>query len=431
MKLSWKTCFKIIVTVLLLVISIMLLPRLGGFALNIVSAAVPIIIGCVLAFIVNIVMNLYEKIYFPWWAKSKFVKITRRPVCLTLAYLTILFVLALIFSLIIPQLIECVVTIVELIIGYIENIPALYGKAVEFINAQQIFHNKELLEFLNEKISGTLNEIDWQSIVSKLTQFLTSGIGMSFNVVTVVISSTFNIIVTALIALIFSGYLLISKERLAKQYNRIMERYVKPAIKEKADYLLSVLNTSCRQYIIGQCTEAVILGVLCTIGMWIFKMPYATMIGPVIGFTALIPIAGAYIGAAVGAFMILTVDPLKALLFIVYIIVLQQLEGNIIYPRVVGSQLGLPGMWVLAAVTIGGGVMGIMGMLISVPIAAAIYRILNDDLDRHEALNMQTNDSNTSDTGGESSESDTAEPEENVPEDLITEITEEAEANNA
>ena len=119
--------------------------------------------------------------------------------------------------------------------------------------------------------------------------------------------------------------------------------------------------------------EAVILGTLCTIGMLIFRFPYAPMIGAFIGVTALIPIVGAYIGAAVGAFMILTVAPLKALLFIVFIIVLQQMEGNLIYPKVVGSSIGLPGMWVLAAVTVGGGLLGIGGMLLGVPLAATFY----------------------------------------------------------
>ena len=136
------------------------------------------------------------------------------------------------------------------------------------------------------------------------------------------------------------------------------------------------------RYIVGQCTEAVILGVLCTVGMLIFRFPYAPMIGALIGFTALIPVAGAYIGAAVGAIMILTVSPLKALLFLVFIVVLQQLEGNLIYPKVVGKSIGLPAIWVLAAITVGGSLMGIAGMLISVPITAALYRLLKEDMRR-------------------------------------------------
>ena len=144
--------------------------------------------------------------------------------------------------------------------------------------------------------------------------------------------------------------------------------------------MVGVINDCFHRYIVGQCTEAVILGVLCMLGMMIIRLPYATMIGALIGFTALIPVAGAYIGAFVGAFMILTVAPVKALIFLVFIVVLQQLEGNLIYPRVVGSSLGLPAIWVLAAVTVGGGVLGVPGMLLGVPLTAAVYRLVRNDV---------------------------------------------------
>ena len=126
--------------------------------------------------------------------------------------------------------------------------------------------------------------------------------------------------------------------------------------------------------------EAVILGTLCTLGMLVLRLPYATMVGTLIAFTALIPVAGAYIGGAAGALMIFSVSPAKALIFLIFLVILQQLEGNLIYPKVVGSSLGLPAIWVLAAVTIGGGIMGIGGMLLGVPIAAALYRLLKEDL---------------------------------------------------
>ena len=132
----------------------------------------------------------------------------------------------------------------------------------------------------------------------------------------------------------------------------------------------------------GQCIEAVVLGVLCIIGMSILRLPYAMMIGTLIGFTALIPVAGAYIGAGVGAFMILTVSPVQALIFLAFVVILQQLEGNLIYPKVVGSSIGLPGVWVLAAVTIGGGMMGISGMLLGVPTAAALYQLVKNELNK-------------------------------------------------
>jgi len=141
-----------------------------------------------------------------------------------------------------------------------------------------------------------------------------------------------------------------------------------------------VLNETFHKFIVGQCTEAVILGVLCTLGMLIFRLPYATMIGALVAFTSLIPIAGAYIGAGVGAFMIMTVSPMSALGFLIFLVILQQIEGNIIYPKVVGTSIGLPGLWVLASITVGGGLAGITGMLLGVPLTAALYRVLRERL---------------------------------------------------
>ena len=211
---------------------------------------------------------------------------------------------------------------------------------------------------------------------------LTTGVGNVVNTAVNLVSTVFSGIVTALFAFIFSIYLLTGKEKLGQQFDKVMKRYIKVNTYDRIRYVLSVLNESFHKYIVGQCTEAVILGVLCMIGMWILQIPYATMTGAVIAFTALIPIAGGYIGAAIGAFMIMTVSPIKAIIFLIFIVVLQQLEGNLIYPKVVGSSMGLPAIWVLAAVTIGGGIMGIAGMLLGVPLAAALYRLLREDVNR-------------------------------------------------
>lgn len=147
-------------------------------------------------------------------------------------------------------------------------------------------------------------------------------------------------------------------------------------------YVLKVANRTFSSFIVGQCVEAVILGSLCTLGMFLFQFPYAAMVGAFISATALIPVVGAYLGAAFGAFMILTVDPMQAVFFLIFIVVLQQVEGNIIYPRVVGSSIGLPGLWVLAAVIIGGGLGGVVGMLFGVPVAATLYKLLSDQVQK-------------------------------------------------
>lgn len=190
--------------------------------------------------------------------------------------------------------------------------------------------------------------------------------------------SVFNGVVTAFLALIFSIYILASKERLKRQFDRLLYHALRPRLYGHVIYVLHILHDSFRSYLIGQCTEAVILGGLCTAGMLIFGFPYATMIGAFIAVTALIPVAGTYIGAIVGAFIIFMVSPIKALWFLIFILILQQIEGNLIYPKVVGSSLRLPALWVLAAVTVGGGLFGIAGMLLGVPLAAAGYRILRE-----------------------------------------------------
>ena len=165
-----------------------------------------------------------------------------------------------------------------------------------------------------------------------------------------------------------------------------MKTYLKPTWYNRLTYFLQTLNSCFHSFVVGQCTEAVILGLLCMTGMMIFQFPYASMVGALIGFTALIPVAGAYIGAGVGAFMIFTVSPIKALLFLLFISILQQLEGNLIYPKVVGSSIGLPGIWVLAAVTIGGGVLGIGGMLLAVPLTATCYQMIRTDVVKRNSL---------------------------------------------
>jgi predicted PurR-regulated permease PerM len=179
-----------------------------------------------------------------------------------------------------------------------------------------------------------------------------------------------------LVSLVFAIYLLLSKDKLVGQLERIQQAFLKESLRRKINYTLSVANESFTSYISGQFTEAVILGSLCTLGMWIFQFPYATTVGVFVGVTALIPVVGAYLGAAVGGFLILMVDPLKALFFLIYIVILQQLENNLIYPRVVGTSVGLPGIIVFIAVIIGGGLLGVPGMILGVPTAATIYKLI-------------------------------------------------------
>jgi len=317
-------------------------------------------------------MTFYERHYFPKSQKPAVMK-SRRPICMLGAVLTLAAILVLVISLVLPQLISCV----QLLLS---ELP----KAISFMIMQV-----EKIGIIPENIISLLSEIDWKSRIGSILEAFTSGVGNVMDLVLTTVTSVFSSIVTGLLSLIFALYLLTSKDTLKQQLMRAMKHYLHTKLHTRIMYVVSLLNDSFHRYIVGQCTEAVILGLLCTLGMTLLRLPYATMIGALVAFTALIPVAGAYIGALVGAFMILTISPVKALIFLVFIVILQQLEGNLIFPRVVGSSIGLPGIWVLAAVTLGGGIMGVFGMLLGVPLASVLYRIIRDDMNGNQMLRPQ------------------------------------------
>ena len=362
-RVETATCVKLAIAVFAVYLCIRYWPTLAKFISGIGKAAEPLVIGAIIAFLVNILMRSLEQLYFPK-SNKKIVKLTRRAVCMVLAFILLISIVVLIACLIAPQLVSCI----EIIIA---EVPPLFGKAIKWLQSTQL---------LPEDIMAELASIDWKSNLTKIFDILTSGIGSVFDIVISTVTSVFSGVVTALVSLIFSIYLLSSKEKIASQIIRFEKCYIKISGRRKFNHIVATIKNSFENFIVGQCKEAIVLGLLCTLGMWIFGFPYATMIGALIGFTALIPVAGAYIGGAVGAIMILTESPVKALLFIVFLIVLQQIEGNLIYPKVVGESIGLPGFYVLAAATIGGGVMGIPGMLIGVPLVAAVYKLIGEDI---------------------------------------------------
>ena len=287
-----------------------------------------------------------------------------------LAFVSLLGIIALIIGIVVPELINCGKHLFA-------QVPVVVEDTLDMLEKDENLAEYALTleSYLPKDWSA------WQDKLMSGAKAVLSGFGGVMSSVVSVVSSVFSGIVTFLVALIFSIYLLLDKEKIMAQAKRVISTYL-PGANTKIFYVLGTLNDSFHRFIVGQCTEAVVLGVLCMVGMAIFRFPYAIMIGVLIGFTALIPVAGAYIGAGAGAFMILTESPLKALLFLLFIVVLQQLEGNLIYPKVVGNSIGLPGIWVLAAITIGGGLMGIFGMLLAVPIVATIYRLLREDMNK-------------------------------------------------
>lgn len=367
-RVETATCVKIAIAVFAVWLCMRYWPTLAKFALDLVNAAETLIIGAIIAFLVNILMRGLENFILPKAQKPAIIKL-RRIICMLLAFVMLIGIVTLIILLITPQLVSCI----EIIIA---EVPPLFSSIIKWLQNTHI---------LPDDIMKELASIDWKSNLTKIFDILTSGIGSVFDIVVSTVTSVFSGVVTAIVSLIFAVYILLSKESLAKQFKRLEKCYLGLSRRKKYNHTLQVIKDSFENFIVGQCKEAIILGVLCTVGMWIFRFPYASMIGALIGFTALIPVAGAYIGAAVGAIMILTESPIQAFFFLIFILVLQQLEGNLIYPKVVGESIGLPGLWVLAAVTIGGGVMGIPGMLIGVPLVAAIYKLVGEDMDERLA----------------------------------------------
>lgn len=362
-KLEWKTVIKIVTGVIAVYLAVHYWPNISGVIGTVFSAATPIVVGGLLAYPLNILMSFYERHYFPKSDKPVVVK-SRKAVSLVGAVITILGIISLVIGLIAPQLVACIQMLVNEIPGAMEFV---IGKLKEN-------------EFISKNLINSLSSVDWKDRITDILQTVTSGIGDVAGVAVSAVTSVFSVVSNIVLGVIFALYILIDKKRLGRQFGKVTQKYIPDRILQKITHVIGVLDDCFHRFIVGQCTEAVILGVLCIIGMAILQIPYALMIGTLMGFTALIPIVGGLIGAGVGAFLILMESPVKALIFIIFVIILQQVEGNVIYPKVVGSSIGLPGLWVLAAVTVGGGVFGIFGMLVGVPIVAALYRLVREDV---------------------------------------------------
>lgn len=371
LQLDWRTCLRAGISVILVYLAIHYWTTLTDIVGVALGAAFPLILGGAIAYVANILMCFYERLFFPKSAKKAVLKM-RRPVCMALAFASVAVAIVFLMRTIVPELVACLRMLIERLPGALSQL---------FVWLEERFHLSEYLAGTN-LIPGS--SFDWQNAVTNTINLVLAGVGGVMGAAMSVVMTLFSTVVTLLLAVIFAIYLLSSKETLVRQVRRTTRIYAGEKAEKRSFYVLKTLNDTFHHFIVGQCTEALILGSLCILGMLIFRFPYAVMIGTLVGFTALIPIAGAYIAAAIGAFMIFTVDPMQAVWFLVFLVVLQQLEGNLIFPRVVGSSIGLPALWVLAAVTIGGGLFGIVGMLLGVPLAASAYKLLSRDMKARE-----------------------------------------------
>lgn len=337
---------------------------LGGIGF-LFQVASPLFLGCILAFILNLVLVQLEKGYtflVHQFCKTEKPLIFRRALCILGSILLIFFFLLFVIFMVAPKIVEVFTTTAS-------ALPALFNEIQTFFQK-----NEDLFPQISEYILN-LN-INWQDWFKRAMEFAGSGLssafGNAFSIITALTSKLSNL----LFALIFAIYILAGKEKLSRQINRLLSVFLKPAWKSSLYEVMGVFSQSFSSFISGQCIEAVILGALCIVGMSLLRLPYASVIGTLVGATALIPVLGAYIGGAVGFILVFTVSPIKAVYFVIFLCILQQLEGNLIYPRVVGASIGLPGIWVFAAVTVGAGLAGIPGMLIGVPLTAGIYQLL-------------------------------------------------------
>ncbi len=329
-----------------------------GYIGNITKALMPFVAGAVMAYIINILMDFYEDLLLRKFHNKKII----RTVAIVLSIFTFVLVIVLLLGLIIPQLIKIMFSIMYTNPGDIKKIIESIGK-------------NNIVDKIADMMNIDINNIDISGYVTKLIRSVMSSVGNILMGVISGISGFFNTIISVFMAVVFAIYILMDKERIAVQGDELLRAFL-PSKRDSVIDVLRIFNTSFRNYFISQVKEAIILGVLLYIVMIIARLPYASSISILVGVTALIPVIGAYAGLFIGTLMILTKSFSSMIIFIIVHTVVQQFENNIIYPRVVGSSVGLPGMWVIVAVALGGSLGGIFGVFVAVPVAASLYFIL-------------------------------------------------------
>ena len=364
-KMSIKKIRELIVFTALLVVALWKFDVVLGVLKTIWDIIFPFVLGGAIAFLTNVPMSFLEKkIFENVKKKNKIVRKLKRPISLILTIVLVVGVIALVMFGVIPQLTRTMGTLVTSINDFIPQMQSWIG---------DFFHNNQEIMNLVDQI-----EFDPDQAIKWGISLLGNGAGNMMNTTMSAVGSIVSGVATFFIAFSFACYILFQKEKLHVQIRKVFFAFLP---RQKADAFLKVCSLTYRtfaNFLAGQCLEAVILGIMFVVTLSILRMPYALLIGVLIAFTALIPIFGAFIGCAVGSFLIFMVSPQQAILFVIVFLVLQQIEGNLIYPHVVGESVGLPSIWVLAAVTIGGNLMGIVGMLVFIPLLSVFYTIFRE-----------------------------------------------------
>lgn len=364
-KKLFRSLLMLITYSVLLVVVLINLDVIAGGVKTLLTVCRPLLIGFAIAFVLHRPCGFFARQYekgLPQRAKG-----AARPLAVVTSYVLLIGLIVALFALVIPQLVSSVQTFASHLNDYAANLQSLYDWVVSKLDL-------EMLENVN--LSGIGASL--QGLLERTMNAVTSAIPQIVTITANLVSA----VVTFFLAIVFSIYMLHGSDKLCAQCRRLTQTYLP---KRLAEWLLRVVRLTAdtfTNFVSGQLIEACILGGLCFLGMTILRFDYAPLISVIIGVSALIPVAGAYLGAVVACLLLVMIDPLEAVWFLIFLVILQQLEGNIIYPRVVGTSIGLPGLWVLAAVTIGGGLFGFPGMLLGVPVAAVLYTLLRDDLRR-------------------------------------------------
>lgn len=360
---NMKKIMLLIVFTILILVGVTNVDKVWGVIKILLNIIFPFILGGAIAFIINMPMRCIEKNIFRRGSEryQKAVKKIARPVSLVLSLVLILAVVVLVFFVVVPQLGDTVIRLSN-------DIRQFWPQVQEW--AIRLFEdNPEVVDWINSI------EINWDKIVQGGIEFLKTGagtiLGSTYSVAKTIVSAATNFV----IAFVFAVYIVLQKEKLSVQVSKIMYAFLPEKVVEKIQAVCLLTHKTFSNFLTGQCLEAVILGSMFFVVMVVFSFPYPLLVGVLIAFTALIPIFGAFIGCFVGTFLILMENPMQAIAFVAIFLILQQIEGNLIYPHVVGSSVGLPSIWVLVAVTLGASVMGIVGMLVFIPLLSVIYTL--------------------------------------------------------
>lgn len=363
-KKNMKNIMLLILFAVLLYVCIQKINSVAEGFLFFLGILIPFVIGGIMAFILNVPMHAIEKRLFEKLKKNKKARKAARPVSLVLAILFVVCIILVVLLVLVPELGN---TFASISVNIERSLPKIQRWAIEtFQDNDQI-----------EQWIATL-EFNWDKIIQTAIDFLKNGAGSVLNTSFTVAKTLISYLVNFFIGFVFACYILLQKEKLSSQITKVLYAFLPPKAVKKTLQVASLSYHTFANFVTGQCLEAVILGTMFFVAMSIFRFPYALLVGVVIAFTALIPIFGAFIGCVIGVFLILVVSPMKALMFVLLFLVLQQIEGNLIYPHVVGNSVGLPSIWVLMAVTVGGSLMGVLGMLLFIPLFSVVYALFRE-----------------------------------------------------